>query len=295
MANVDFKLGEWFKQVDRREKELKAKKTPASPSGRESAAPRVEATAKADAPSVERMADRVSPLVVAAIEDAGEVSGVGQVREHDPGPRTGTATLSHDDELDSLEDDKIPQIEDFIPMEDAGGAVAERPVDDIVVTSTDEFEQDRTGTVEGTGTPRPLAHSPAAESVSKAAQPAVQPRPKAEKTPRAAAPAESTDHDQVEAAWKRMPHHLQVLFGVASEEVAQRSYNAFKESRDDMIQRLVDPTLTLEETARLLNVCPTTVRRYTNRGVLEHHRTAGNQRRFRLSDVLGFVEAQNAR
>ncbi len=89
-----------------------------------------------------------------------------------------------------------------------------------------------------------------------------------------------------------MPHHLQTLFSVAGEEVAQGSYKAFKESRGDLIQRLLDPQITLEEAARILNVCPTTVRRYTNRGILKHYRTAGNQRRFRLSDVLVFVESK---
>jgi excisionase family DNA binding protein len=61
------------------------------------------------------------------------------------------------------------------------------------------------------------------------------------------------------------------------------------EAREQLVQRLMDPTLTLEETATLLGVCPTTVRRYTNRGVLRHFRTEGNQRRFRLSDVLEFM------
>lgn len=65
-----------------------------------------------------------------------------------------------------------------------------------------------------------------------------------------------------------------------------------EESREDLLRRLVDPTLTLEETARILEVCPTTVRRYTNRGILSHERSAGNQRRFKLSSVLEFREAQ---
>ena len=59
------------------------------------------------------------------------------------------------------------------------------------------------------------------------------------------------------------------------------------------LHRLLDPTLSLEETARLLNVCPTTVRRYTNKGLLTHQRTSGDQRRFKLSDVLAFLEAQS--
>ncbi len=65
-----------------------------------------------------------------------------------------------------------------------------------------------------------------------------------------------------------------------------------KETREELIERLLDPTLTLSETATLVGVCPTTVRRYTKRGVLKCFRTPGNQRRFRLSDVLDFIERQ---
>lgn len=89
---------------------------------------------------------------------------------------------------------------------------------------------------------------------------------------------------------KRVPGHM--LTGPdANSEVAQNSYSVFKETREQLLQRLLDPQLSLEEAARILNVCPTTVRRYTNRGLLPHVRTAGNQRRFRLSDVLSFMES----
>ena len=50
-----------------------------------------------------------------------------------------------------------------------------------------------------------------------------------------------------------------------------------------------DYVLSLEEAAVLLDVCPTTVRRYTNRGVLKCYRTPGNQRRFRLSEIMDFM------
>lgn len=65
-----------------------------------------------------------------------------------------------------------------------------------------------------------------------------------------------------------------------------------KETREDLLSRLLDPLLTLRETATLLGVCPTTVRRYTNRGMLAHIRTGGNQRRFQLSQVLEFMDRQ---
>jgi excisionase family DNA binding protein len=101
-----------------------------------------------------------------------------------------------------------------------------------------------------------------------------------------AAPVES-----VEAAVrlrKKLPRQLR---GDGGQEVAQGSYEEFKETREELLQRLLDPEVSLEDAARILNVCPTTVRRYTNRGLLKHFRTPGNQRRFRLSDVLSFLEA----
>ena len=64
------------------------------------------------------------------------------------------------------------------------------------------------------------------------------------------------------------------------------------ETREQLLDRLLNPTLTLEEAAHVLDVCPTTVRRYTNRGILPHFRTTGNQRRFRLSHVLAFLDSQ---
>jgi excisionase family DNA binding protein len=97
-----------------------------------------------------------------------------------------------------------------------------------------------------------------------------------------------------EEVWDLVPRHLRSLVAMSGDEVTQNSYKrSFKESRIELIQRLLDPTLSLEETARLLNVCPTTVRRYTNRGLLRHQRTGGDQRRFKLSDVLTFLEAQS--
>lgn len=62
------------------------------------------------------------------------------------------------------------------------------------------------------------------------------------------------------------------------------------ETREQLVQRLMDPVLSLDEAATLLEVCPTTVRRYTNRGILKCYRTPGNQRRFQLSEIMSFME-----
>ena len=114
--------------------------------------------------------------------------------------------------------------------------------------------------------------------------------------PRSPEPAEEISDGDAAALWKRLPRHIQLLVGMtpeSKEEPAQKYYSrGFKESRQQLIERLLDPTMTLEDTARVLGVCPTTVRRYTNRGVLPHYRTLGQQRRFRLSDVLAFLEKQ---
>lgn len=110
------------------------------------------------------------------------------------------------------------------------------------------------------------------------AQPPAQPKPAAPKPAQPAKPRK-----------QRTPKAL--MQTVKRDEVAQSSYKPFRESREELLQRLLDPLISLEETARILNVCPTTVRRYTNRGILQHIRTAGNQRRFRLSDVLAFMSA----
>lgn len=64
-------------------------------------------------------------------------------------------------------------------------------------------------------------------------------------------------------------------------------------TKEELLGRLLDPILTLQETAIILEVSPATVRRYTNEKSerrLSCLRTSGQQRRFRLSDVLAFEE-----
>lgn len=110
--------------------------------------------------------------------------------------------------------------------------------------------------------------------------------------------------------WARVPRHIQTLLAIETPdapEVAQNSYTRpFVEQRRELIERLLDPVLTLEQVARLLNVCPATVRRYTNQGLLHCFRKEPEctakaktrpdretrQRRFRLSDVVAFLETQ---
>ncbi|MBC8065552.1 MAG: helix-turn-helix domain-containing protein [Chlorobia bacterium] len=103
---------------------------------------------------------------------------------------------------------------------------------------------------------------------------------------------ETSIDPQLQVVWETLPKNIEFLCGFFDDAVTSNYYRGeFKESREELIRRLLDPELTLEETSRLLGVCPATVRRYTNRKWLTHHRTQGGQRRFRLSDVVKFVEA----
>lgn len=90
---------------------------------------------------------------------------------------------------------------------------------------------------------------------------------------------------------ENLPKNIEFLGTFFTDTVTSKYYQGdFKETREDLIRRLLNPELTLEEASRLLGVCPATVRRYTNRGWLSHHRTKGGQRRFRLSGIVKFVE-----
>lgn len=80
--------------------------------------------------------------------------------------------------------------------------------------------------------------------------------------------------------------------GPASRRPGRRPLN---ETREEIIRRLLDPELTMHEAAALLNLSKATVRRYTVLGKLQCSRTAGGQRRFRLSDLLTFLEAGGLR
>ena len=95
---------------------------------------------------------------------------------------------------------------------------------------------------------------------------------------------------ELQEIWELLPKNIDFLCSFYDDSVTKNYYRGeFKETRTDLVKRLLDPEISLEETSRLLGVCPATVRRYTNRGWLEHHRTVGGQRRFRLSDVVRFV------
>ena len=113
------------------------------------------------------------------------------------------------------------------------------------------------------------------------------PRPRrARQTPKAEAIS-----PQLQQTWEALPRNIDFLCSFFDDSVTSNYYRGdFKETREELVQRLLDPELSLEEASRLLGVCPATVRRYTNRGWLTHHRTQGGQRRFRLTDIVKFVD-----
>lgn len=113
------------------------------------------------------------------------------------------------------------------------------------------------------------------------------PRPRRARTASGKVFVDNELHDMLE----KLPRNIEFLGRFYSDDVTGHYYrDGFKESRADLIRKLVDPELNLEDASRLLGVCPATVRRYTNRGWLDHIRTKGGQRRFRLSHIVSFVD-----
>lgn len=97
--------------------------------------------------------------------------------------------------------------------------------------------------------------------------------------------------DRLEAV---LAHQTQLPLDIEARQAVSRGVEGSpRATREELVQRLLDPTLTLEEVSVLLGVCRTTVRRYTDRGVLRCFRTPGNQRRFHLSDILDYMEQQS--
>ena len=62
------------------------------------------------------------------------------------------------------------------------------------------------------------------------------------------------------------------------------------DKQTELMERLLDPILTLDEAALLLGVSKATIRRYTNSGKLKCFRTPGGYRRFRLSEIMEVLD-----
>jgi len=305
------KLSEWFKQVEKRAAELARRKASGS-SMPDKSVPVFESrpqNVRVESPAKEA----VEPAVVTAV-GAGEV--VADTAMTEALESTGDARpveVKRDSTSALFEDSDVPSVDDFLTFLNKSSereAVADRQEDESFRVPEDQGTLNFT---EGTGEPRPILDEPKPKeppvserlAVTEVQHSRASAMPQINETAkqRDEKPApvrvvqdgkyeSAIDKKSFEEKWGRLPRHLQTLFAENVEEVAQHSYKSFKETRAQLIERLLDPIISLEEAARILNVCPTTVRRYTNRGVLPCLRTAGNQRRFRLSDVLNFMESQ---
>jgi len=284
MAKINYRFNEWLKKVDKSEAEVKSKK-----------AQSVVSEAPTDTTAPVSVVVPNAEIGAINISDTPVKSATAHVRVATKSAGTAVAerpkTMTSDEVTKHIEHKPAPK-----PTYQAKVA--------LDIEQTEKIEGKLLLTPEGTGDPRPISANgqpvimpkaleieellehtePRERKITKA-----EPKPELKPEPREAV----TDLTSTQENWSRLPHHLQVLFSSPDSEVAQRSYKTFRDTRAQLIEKLLDPPLTLEETARILNVCPTTVRRYTNSDQLKHYRTAGNQRRFRLSDVLGFMEQNN--
>jgi excisionase family DNA binding protein len=72
-------------------------------------------------------------------------------------------------------------------------------------------------------------------------------------------------------------------------EPVRRYLTVLLRERTRILNRLMNPELTLYEAAILLRVSRNTLRRLTNEGALPCTRTEGKQRRFKLNDILAYL------
>jgi len=161
----------------------------------------------------------------------------------------------------------IPNIEDYLP-----------------IFRSDRLEPTKTALVQ-------MEQSVIENRQRRETRPAPKPKPARRlKRPELSGPRPRKGSSEAELDAANLPESLKDLAARGDESVLAKYYSRRSETRQQTVDRIVNPELSLEETARLLGVCPTTVRRYTNRGWLRHHRTQGNQRRFRLSDITDFLQ-----
>lgn len=316
MNNYEGKLGEWLKYVQQQIDSSQAPEETTGPDTKQEAKP-VQSAVKveeqreqADRIVMRDRMGRITPEDVMQIEPEEIIANPTVVDRH----------ISRLDSMPIFDDDDVPDVEEFLPFlkepqQDRRVPSPEPPLPPASTTPPMPSNRGLELLPEGTGEPKPMPRRPMEPPIPdlpKIVEPkpqAIQPKNEAKvvettkapktpapKQPQARAevsPATIPSPGEIESLWGKMPKHIQILFGQMPQEIAQNSYKQFKETRETLIERLLDPILSLEESARILNVCPTTVRRYTNRGALRHFRTAGNQRRFRLSDVLAFLEVSN--
>ncbi len=85
----------------------------------------------------------------------------------------------------------------------------------------------------------------------------------------------------------RIPTNIQAKSIIDTTEKQKEKKNL---ERQELLNRLIDPILTLEEAAKILNVSKATIRRYTKSGKIKYYITPGNHRRFKLNDIISLLE-----
>lgn len=135
--------------------------------------------------------------------------------------------------------------------------------------------------------PSDSRHGAVASSVAAAPAPVAAPA----RTPAPARePAQTRPHrPRKKPTPPQLQQHLAIDLGPLR-SVRRAGRPPLTETREEIIRRLLDPALTLHEAAAILNLSKATLRRYTDHGKLPCQRTAGGQRRFKLSDVLALLE-----
>lgn len=81
---------------------------------------------------------------------------------------------------------------------------------------------------------------------------------------------------------------VEVRLDDAPSDDAKKRVRLKPETREQLLERLRNPPLSLHETSILLRVSRATVRRYADAGRLPCLRTPGGQRRFALRDIETF-------
>ncbi len=218
MANYDNKLGEWFKKVEAKEQELKARKSGADPAYGEEAGQPVE-----ESVGVPRVAGvqiqgpaREAPMsVVATMETSGVIADTSLAGALEPaGDQESAAPLFAEEE--------VPKVPDFFSYLNRS---SENPVVEEVEERVYELPKDQ-GSLslsEGTGEPRPVTPAPPAQP----APPPVQAQQELVMTPPAPARIEAPKPVEVRQAGRAHRHrrdpgelgprakHLQTLFGAS--------------------------------------------------------------------------------
>ena len=160
MAHYDFKLGEWFKQVSKKEEELKAKKEtgslpPQTEAQRITATERKAEVVEVGAPAVEAPASAMS-----AAETREVFADIAVLERREPSTGTPRAIGNRPDKPSTLFDDsEIPPVEDFLSFLDRSPRNEPSLSEQMPPVREEPAERKLEHLSEGTGSPRPVVYN----------------------------------------------------------------------------------------------------------------------------------------